>query len=300
MMLLSSNPACALAALFLHEEAPSLWGVPWSWEPAIVLPLALVLAVYTIGAVRRGDWHTLRWRHTSFFAGWATLAFVLVSPIHELGEQLFSAHMLQHEIMILVSAPLISAAHPGATCLWAFAPKHRANLGGWVHGVEQSQPFQFLTRPLVAWLLEAVALWVWHVPSLYQATLHSDWIHAAQHLSFFLTAVLFWSALYGVGRSAMSYGTATLYVFGTAVHCSALGALLTFSAVLWYPAYATTTAQWGLTPLQDQQLGGAIMWVPSGVVFIIIGLALFAKWLAESDRRLRLDGLSASLPPQGE
>ena len=263
-----------------------MWSEPWSWEPAIVLPLALILIVYTFGAFCRGGWRTLRWRHASFFGGWVTLALALTSPIHELGEQLFSAHMLQHEVLILVSAPLISAALPGATCLWAFAPRHRAHLGGWVHRVEQAPMVRFFMRPLVAWLLEAVALWIWHVPALYQATLTSDWVHAAQHLSFFLTAVLFWSALYGVGRSAMSYGAATFYVFGTAVHCSALGALLTFSAVLWYPAYATTTLRWGLTPLQDQQLGGVIMWVPSGLVFILIGLALFAKWLRESDRRL--------------
>jgi putative membrane protein len=148
---------------------------------------------------------------------------------------------------------------------------------------------------LVAWLLEAATLWVWHIPALYQATLTSDWIHAAQHLSFFLTAVLFWSALYGVGRSAMSYGAATFYVFGTAAHCSALGALLTFSAVLWYPAYQQTTQAWGLTPLQDQQLGGAIMWVPSGIVFIVIGLSLFAKWLRASDERLAHTSLQTAL-----
>jgi cytochrome c oxidase assembly factor CtaG len=153
----------------------------------------------------------------------------------------------------------------------------------------------FVTRPLVAWLLEAAALWIWHVPAFYQATLTSDWIHATQHLSFFATAVLFWSALYGVGRSVMSYGAATFYVFGTAVHCSALGALLTFSAVLWYPAYQRTTQGWGLTPLQDQQLGGVIMWVPSGIVFIVVGLALFAKWLSESDHRLAYTSLQTAL-----
>ncbi len=264
-----------------------------------MLPLALMLGVYAAGAWRRGHHLTLRWRHASFIAGWLTLAFALTSPIHELGEQLFSAHMLQHEILILLSAPLISASHPGATCLWAFAPAHRVNLGGWVHRVEQSAPVRFLTRPLVAWLLEAAALWLWHIPALYQATLRSDWVHATQHLSFFLTAVLFWSALYGVGRSAMSYGAATLYVFGTAVHCSALGALLTFSTVLWYPVYTGTTARWGLTPLADQQLGGAIMWVPSGLVFVLIGLVLFARWLKESDRRMQLGGVE-SLIRQGE
>jgi cytochrome c oxidase assembly factor CtaG len=93
----------------------------------------------------------------------------------------------------------------------------------------------------------------------------------------------------------MSFGAATLYVFGTAVHCSALGALLTFSTVLWYPAYAETTSRWGLSPLQDQQLGGVIMWVPSGVVFIVIALALVARWLSESDRRVRLGSLAAVL-----
>lgn len=249
-----------------------MWNVPWTFEPTIVIPLNLLLAIYMIGAIRRGNADALRWRHLSFAVGWITLA--LVSPIHELGEQLFSAHMLQHEIMILLSAPLISASHPGATLLWAFAPRHRVEIGTWVHRIEGCSAVSFLTAPLNAWILEAAALRLWHIPALYQVTLTSDRIHAAQHISFLGTAVLFWSALYGVGRSAMNFGTATLYVFGTAVHCSALGALLTFSTVLWYPAYIGTTSGWGLSPLQDQQLGGAIMWVPSGVVFIVVALAL--------------------------
>jgi putative membrane protein len=277
---------------------PSLRSVPWTWEPTIVVPLALLAIVYGAGAVRRGSVHILRWRHASFIAGWLSLVFALDSPIHALGDELFSAHMLQHEILILVSAPLVAAAHPAATLLWAFAPRHRAHLGGWVHRIEQSVAIRSLTRPLTAWLLEATALWMWHIPVLYQATLQSDWIHAAQHLSFFLTAVLFWSALFGAGRSAMGYGAATLYVFATAVHCSALGALLTFSRVLWYPAYASTTQHWGLTPLQDQQLGGALMWVPTDVVFILIALALIARWLSESDRRVQLGSLSAAMERQ--
>lgn len=293
-------PASHSGQLALTYAAQSMWNVPWSWEPAIVIPLTTLLALYALGAMRRGSFRRLRWRHTSFFAGWGTLFLALTSPIHELGEQLFSAHMLQHEILILVSAPLISASHPGATLLWAFAPRHRGEIGGWVQRIENSRPLQFFTIPLIAWLLEAAALWLWHIPFLYEATLRSDWIHAAQHLSFLGTAVLFWSALYGVGRSAMSYGAATLYVFGTAVHCSALGALLTFSQVLWYPAYAETTVSWGLSPLQDQQLGGAIMWVPSGAVFIIVAMALMTQWLSESDRRLKLGSLAALLEKEQE
>ncbi len=291
MLRLTSHAA---VVLFAPKEG-SFSSLRWSWEPSIVLPLALLVVLYTAGLLRRGNIYRLRWRHASFYTGFLTLAFALVSPIHELGEQLFSAHMLQHEILILISAPLISAAHPGATLLWAFAPRQRVNLGGWIHAVEGGQLIGFITRPLTAWLLEAFTLWIWHVPALYQATLTSDWIHAIQHLSFFFSAAIFWSALYGVGRSAMSYGAATFYVFGTAAHCSALGALLTFSAILWYPAYRHTTQAWGLSPLEDQQLGGVIMWVPSGVVLITIGLALFAKWLRESDRRLAHTSVQAAL-----
>ena len=293
-------PPLHLAAFMFADASQSLWTVPWSWEPGILVPLAILLLVYICGAMRRGRARLLRWRHASFAAGWITLFLALASPIHELGEQLFCAHMLEHEILILISAPLISASHPGATLLWAFAPRQRSGIGGWVHRIENSQPVRMVTAPLNAWVLEAAALWIWHIPFLYEATLRSDWIHAAQHASFLGTAVLFWSALYGAGRSAMSYGAATFYVFGAAVHCSALGALLTFSKVLWYPVYAGTTGAWGLTPLEDQQLGGAMMWVPSGLVFILVALALMGRWISESDRRLRFGSLAALLEKEQE
>ena len=283
-------PAPRLISALLPSDT-SVWSLPWSREPAIVLPLIAFAIAYSVGALRRGGLRLLRWRHSSFATGWTTLFLALTSPIHELGEQLFSAHMLQHEI--LISAPLSSASQPGPTQLWAFAPRHRNGIGKWVQRVENSQVVRMITGPLNAWILEAAALWLWHIPFLYQATLESDWVHAAQHFSFLGTAVLFWSALYGVGRSAMRYGAATFYVFGAAVHCSALGALLSFSRVLWYPAYAYTTGKWGLTPIEDQQLGGAIMWVPSGVVFMVIALFLMALWISESDRRLRLGSLAA-------
>jgi putative membrane protein len=289
-MSLSQLHSTAFLLLYADEEihpTALIRDLQWSWEPAIVAPLALLLGLYVTGATRRGSALILLWRHISFLSGWFSLFVALTSPIHELGEQLFSAHMLQHEILILISAPLISASHPGATLLWALAPLHRPRVGGWVNAVEKSRVVSLFTAPLTAFLLEAAALWIWHLPPLYQATLTSDWVHAAQHLSFLCSAVLFWSALYGVGRSAMSYGSATFYTFATAVHCSALGALLTFSRVLWYPVYRSSTARWGLTPLEDQQLGGAIMWVPSGLVFLGVGLWLFASWINEAEKRSR-------------
>lgn len=131
-------------------------------------------------------------------------------------------------------------------------------------------------------LSHAAALWFWHIPALFDATLGNEWIHAAQHLSFFLSALLFWwSLFYARGRNA--YGKGVLYVFTTGVHTGILGALLTLSSRLWYRAYANSSALWGLTPLEDQQLGGLIMWVPAGLVYLGAGLSLFSVWLRTSD-----------------
>lgn len=289
--------AAAFAMLLDADDAGltpvTLWSIhSWRWDLGIIFPLVVFAALYITGAMRQRN--SAWMRHALFAAGWLSLVFALDSPLHPLGEQLFSAHMLQHEILILVSAPLIAASHPGATCLWAFLPRQRGTIGSVVHRIDSTPAIQFIAAPLTAWIVEAVVLWGWHIPALYQATLTSDAVHAAQHLSFFFSALLFWSALYGVGRPAMHYGTATLYVFATAVHCSALGALLTFSTVIWYPAYLKTTSTWGLTPLQDQQLGGLLMWVPSGVVFIVIGLVLFARWLEESEKRAALGTVHAA------
>ncbi len=293
------NLALSVAPTLRDEEGMlptpgTLWHwYNFSWELSITVPLLLLLVWYVVGAVRRGRHRHLISRHLPFAAGWISLAFALVSPLHRLGDVLFSAHMLQHELLLLIAAPLFAAAHPGVTLLYALPHSIRQPFGATIAKIERQPPFSLVLSPIAAFLFHAAALWLWHIPSLYQATLRSDLVHAAQHLSFFLSGVVFWSALYGAGRSTMSYGQGVIYVFGTAAHCSALGALLTFSTVLWYPIYTNRTALWHLTPLQDQQLGGLLMWVPSGVVFIIVGVWLFFCWLATSDERLRHSTLGA-------
>jgi cytochrome c oxidase assembly factor CtaG len=108
-----------------------------------------------------------------------------------------------------------------------------------------------------------------------------------QHASFLVSALLFWWALLRTPRSRNGYGTATFYVFGTALHTSILGALLTFAPTLWYPVYEGTTYAWGLSALEDQQLGGLIMWVPAGVLYTVAGLLLIGAWLRDSEMRSR-------------
>jgi len=144
------------------------------------------------------------------------------------------------------------------------------------------------TSPLVAATTHALALWIWHAPSLYQATLRSDFVHSLQHISFLGTAMLFWWTLIHGRFGRIGYGVAVFYVFVTMIHSGALGALLTFSPHVWYPIYRATTMRWGLDPIEDQQLAGLIMWVPAGVIFVVLGIALFVGWLAEAERRVRL------------
>ena len=264
----------------------------WSWELSIVIPLLMLPIWYRIGALRRGRQAGLSKYHLAFAAGWTSLCLALVSPLHRLGDVLFSAHMFQHEIQLLIAAPLIAASHSGVTMLYAMPRITRQPVGARITTIENNTPFSIVFSPLGAFTIHAAALWLWHIPYLYQATIESDFLHALQHLSFFLSGVLFWSALFGAGRSKMTYGAGVLYVFGTAAHCSALGALLTFSSVIWYPIYTDRTELWHLTPLQDQQIGGLLMWVPSGVVFILIGIWMFARWLAASEQHLKHGVLS--------
>jgi len=284
----------AAPGLLAHQGEPlsphDLW-TAWSWEPGVLLSLALSAWLYYRGLARlwkesapgRG---IFRWEALSFGVGWLGLLIALVSPLHSLGGVLFSAHMTQHEVLMLVAAPLLVLGRPLIPFLWALPMGWRRRLGGLGRSQWVQAGWHTVTGPLPAWSIHALVLWVWHAPVLFQATLESELVHTLQHLSFLLSALMFWWALIRGHQGRMGYGAAVLYLFTTAVHTSILGALLTFSSILWYPAYGSTTAAWGLTPLEDQQLGGLVMWVPAGLVYIIGGLALFAGWLRESERRV--------------
>jgi putative membrane protein len=196
--------------------------------------------------------------------------------------------MTQHEILMLVAAPMVVLGRPLIAFLWALPISWRRRLGALSKSRWFESSWRAVANPLAAWAIHAVALWIWHAPALFQATIDDELIHTLQHVSFLGSALLFWWSLIHSRRGLMSYGAAVLYVFTTSVHSGLLGALITFASTLWYPAYAQTTASWGLTPLEDQQLGGLIMWIPAGAVYIVAGLALFAGWMREAERRMQL------------
>ncbi len=229
------------------------------------------------------------WEAAGFGVGWLTLAIGLVSPLHRLGEALFTAHMVQHELLMAVAAPLLVLGRPIVPFLWALPMSWRRTAGSLSSAGPVKRSWELLTLPSVAWVVHALAIWLWHAPALYQATLGSDAIHTLQHVSFLGTALLFWWALLRGREGRLGRPAAVIYLFTTAMHTSLLGALLTFADRLWYPLYEATTAPWGLTPLEDQQLAGVIMWVPAALAYLVAALALAATWLREPAPRTAFD-----------
>jgi putative membrane protein len=269
-------------------ESASSAASNWRWPPFVVIPLLLAVSLYGIGATRmlRRTAHpkSVLWPILWFALGWLSLVIALDSPLHELGEQLFWVHMTQHEILMLISAPLLVLGKPLLPSLWALPSPWRDAAAGIGRSRTLKKAWASVSAPLSAWFVSALALWIWHIPQLFDQTLRSDWIHAAQHTTFLVTAVMFWWPV--LSRTpALGHGEALVYVFTTILHSSVLGALLTFAPRAWYSSYVATAPAWHLTALEDQQIGGLIMWIPAGSLLLIVALILLVKWMNESQSR---------------
>ncbi len=261
----------------------------WTFSPLFVAPLGVALAFFALGHIRRlartrTAAQSLR-RHAGWFLlGWVILFFTLTSPLHEAGERSFTAHMIEHEIIMMVAAPLLALSHAGPTFLWGFAPPWRSWIG---RSIARTRPFwQALLNPLSATVLQAAALWLWHAPALFDRALADPLWHDLQHLSFFVTALIFWTAMFDRRRDA---GLRALCLFATSIVSGALGALMAISLSPWYAPYAALgmTPQ-GLTAAQDQQLAGVLMWAPGGFVHAGAALGLLAPLLRSQDMMERM------------
>jgi cytochrome c oxidase assembly factor CtaG/cytochrome c2 len=274
-----------------HLGGGAGWHV-WTFEPGVVIPLVATAVAYALGVRRL--WRTAgvgqgisRGQALAFAVGWMAIAAALISPVDAISAELFSVHMIQHELLMLIAAPLLVLAVPILAFLWTLPAGARKTTMRAVRHPVLIAAWHAITAPAAVWLLHSVALWMWHVPSLYQAAIESEGVHAVEHASFFVTAALFWWGLTRGRYGRLGYGSAVIYVFATALHSGLLGAALTLSPGAWYPVHQATVDGWSLTPLEDQQLAGLIMWIPAGVIFTAIGLFFFAAWLNESGRRAR-------------
>jgi putative membrane protein len=284
----------ALAAFAASAQAHHLAVAPdavpipaWNLEPWLIACLGASAALYAVGLVRlwrrAGHGHGIpQWAAARFALGWLALAAALVSPIDALGGSLFWVHMVEHELLMVVAAPLLVTARPLEAWTWALPRAWRGALARFGRSRPLGALWRVITDPFGAWTLHAVALWVWHAPALFDAALANESVHVAQHASFLATALLFWWSVLARARPA---GHAMASLFTTMLHTGALGALLTLAPSAWYSAYRASTAAFGLDALEDQQLGGLVMWVPAGLAYLAAGLWIAARWLGEPAAR---------------
>jgi putative membrane protein len=266
--------------------APGELAGAWTFDPALVTGLVVTAGIYARGVARLGRRITgvdRAVRVTSFAAGLVVVAAALMSPLDALAAALFSAHMVQHLLLMVVAAPLLVYARPTAALVAGLPTGGRevvrqAGAGG-LRGAGRA-----LTHPLVVLAVGALALWAWHMPALYEAALDHEVLHVAEHASFLGVAVLFWSVVLTSGaRRGVARPVAALLVFANGVQGTALGAVLLFASAPLYPAHDAGAALWDRSPLADQQLAGALMWGPPALVYVVtVGWLLF-RWFDEMD-----------------
>jgi putative membrane protein len=263
-----------------HDLAPS-----WTFDPWIVTPLLVAATLYGAGLWRilrrAGESRAVILKGVLFYSvGWATLALALMSPLHWLGERLFTFHMIEHEIVMAISAPMMVAARPVAVLMWGLPHRIRLLIARMMQSAQARTAWGWISHGTTATTLHGVAIWAWHAPVLFDAAVTDVVLHRLQHFSFFVTAVLFWwSVLWRSNR-----GVAAWHLFITMLHTGILGALMALAPNVLYVAQTRAAATWGMTPLEDQQLAGIVMWIPAGIVYAGAALTLLALWISESGK----------------
>ncbi|MBV8701085.1 MAG: cytochrome c oxidase assembly protein [Bradyrhizobium sp.] len=302
-------PALSLLPLLLALLAQPAWGHGisdvdpgslWSYDPWLLTPLYLVGIGFYAGTQRlwqnAGAGRGVSFRQVAaFWTGWLIVALAVTSPLHWLGERLFTAHMIEHELLMLVAAPLMAFARINGPLLWSLPPSFRPAAGRVLSFTPLAGAWALASHPLSATILHGAALWVWHAPPLYAWALASPVVHRLQHVSFFATALLFWWVLLhgrGRGRSMrVRDGIAIACLFVTVLHSGVLGALLTLSTRIWIPGQDALAGAFGLSPLEDQQLAGILMWVPMGTLYTAAALFFAYRWLTRMDARVSVPSL---------
>ena len=208
------------------------------------------------------------------------LIVALASPLDALAEQFFSAHMTQHMLLMLVVPPLLVWGRPVLVWLWAFPLERRRRIGRfWIHSGTLHTTHELLMQPAVVWVTASAALWFWHVPAPYDWALSNEGVHAVEHLCFFVPSLALWTlTIEPYGPRRLGHGAALILIGTFALHNGLLGALLTFAPTPLYRSAAIGTV--GLSPLEDQQLAGLIMWVPAGFIHLTALALLFVGWLS--------------------
>ncbi|HEX7964157.1 MAG TPA: cytochrome c oxidase assembly protein [Gammaproteobacteria bacterium] len=272
----------------------------WDWQPAVLLALILAAGAYLAGLLRMRSRRRLldARRRAAFAAGLAAVFFALLSPLDGFADRSFSAHMLQHLMLMLLAPPLLVYARPATAWLWAFPLRGRRVLGRvWSGGFATG--FRLLMHPVSVWLLSSLALVFWHLPGPYGWALEDEGIHTFEHACLFVTSLMFWSLVIEPYRRRQDYPACMLLVATFSVEMGFLGALLTFAPRPLYAFYAHAVLPWGLDPLEDQQIAGLVMWIPAGLVHVTTLATLFLGWLRQAEREAQATVSRLILPAVG-
>ena len=271
----------------LQADAPVIFSwTDWHVHPSIAIGIIAAAVVYLVGVGPLRERYELAERADpvkgiAFGAGLLVLLFALQSPLHDLGDDyLFSAHMTQHMILILLVPPLLLWGTPG----WLLRPVlvHRR-----VFPVAQ-----LITRPLIAIALFNVTLLLWHLPSAYEATLAIREVHVLEHMLFLGTATLLWWPVLSPVKELprLSPPLQMLYLFVQSLMPAVLGSIITFSGQVLYETYATAPRVWDVSPLLDQQMGGLIMKIPGTLVLWGALTVVFFRWAGQEQEHTKEDG----------
>jgi putative membrane protein len=272
---------------FAHDvvRPDNLWQA-WNLAPPVVLGIAIAALTYGLGviALRRNGHGPGPRRVLCFYAGLAVVVGSLVAPLDALATTLFSAHMVQDLMLILIAAPLLVLGAPLVPVTMAMPRTLRRIFRSIERVPVVNAASRAVMNPVVVLALHSLALWAWHLPSPYQAALGDDVLHGGEHVTFVATAMLFWALVIGSRRRRrLGHGPAILLTFVTALQSAALGVVLTFASTVLYPVHAGRTQAWGLTALEDQQLAGVFMSLEQASVFFAVFAFWVVRFFAEQD-----------------
>jgi putative membrane protein len=279
LLLAFSQPASA------HSAPSHGSGFGWTFDPLVVGLVAVSAMLYVSGScrlwARAGIGHGVTIRQfVAYASGWLLLAGALLSPLHELGEHVFTFHMIEHELVMAAAAPLLVLARPLAAFMWALPHSWRIRLARTATGPATRLIWERISSMTAGTVAHGAAIWAWHYPAFFEAALQSEMLHRLQHASFLVTALLFWHAL----RRGGAPGRAVWHLFVTMIHMSVLGALIALAPRLMYRMQTVDAAMFGMTPLEDQQLAGVVMWIPAGTVYAGAALLFAAFWIRKAGR----------------
>ena len=259
----------------------------WAWRPHIILTIVLAATVHLVGRSRlkrRGGGGVIApWRSVAYLSGLAVLWIALMSPIDVLSGQLFFMHMIQHLLLVMVAAPLLWIGNPMPIAMWGLPANLRREVGRWLRpesGVRKT--IRALTTPGLVWLYFVAALVGWHDPRAYNLSLVNELAHDLEHLMFFSSAMLFWWHVIGSApliHKRMSRGARAAYAISVVPVNALTGIAISFASEPLYPYYTTVPRVGKMTVLQDQMLGGVLMWIPGSMMYLVAALILIAQKL---------------------